>query len=161
MPRASCYNTFPRAVNTLFDLDLHEVFCRGSVSARVRVSVFVSLSACRAREVPANLGLISGIRLAASKVGGLGTALYGHYIELLVKIHYKCLESTNPHYVPIAVPWARWGVRIVQPDNDSIARTSSAESARSRAARSCFMCSASEVPVSGSMPTARAKRNTT
>src|SRR2546428_900914 len=48
-----------------------------------------------------------------------------------------------------------------QPASDSIARTSSAASDRSRLARACFMCSALEVPVSGSIPTAWAKRNTT
>jgi hypothetical protein len=48
-----------------------------------------------------------------------------------------------------------------QPAIDSISRTSSADSASARAARSCFMCSGSDVPVSGSIPTARAKANTT
>ena len=48
-----------------------------------------------------------------------------------------------------------------QPASRSIADTSSAESVRSRLARSCFMWAASEVPVSGSMPTASANRNTT
>ncbi len=48
-----------------------------------------------------------------------------------------------------------------QPAIDSIVSTSSAESASAALARSWVMCSRSEVPVSGSIPTASAKRNTT
>ncbi len=43
---------------------------------------------------------------------------------------------------------------------DSMACTASAGSVRSRLARSCFMCSALEVPVSGRIPILRAKLNT-
>jgi hypothetical protein len=45
--------------------------------------------------------------------------------------------------------------------SDSIARTISRGSARSRLAKSCFMCSLLDVPVNGSIPTMRAKLNTT
>ena len=43
---------------------------------------------------------------------------------------------------------------------DSIARTVSGGSCRLRLAKSCFICSGLEVPVSGRMPTARAKLKT-
>src|ERR1019366_9071348 len=47
-----------------------------------------------------------------------------------------------------------------QPAKDSIACIASGGSVRSRLARSCFMCSGSEVPVRGRIPTVRAKLNT-
>jgi hypothetical protein len=46
------------------------------------------------------------------------------------------------------------------PASPSISRTASAESVKRELARSCRICSASEVPVSGSIPMARAKANT-
>jgi hypothetical protein len=50
--------------------------------------------------------------------------------------------------------------RHAQPAIDSMALTTSAGSFSSRLARSCFMCSALVVPVSGSISTACAKLNT-
>ena len=48
-----------------------------------------------------------------------------------------------------------------QPESDSIVRTSSAVRSIVSLAKSCLMCSGSDVPVSGSMPTANAKRKIT
>jgi len=54
----------------------------------------------------------------------------------------------------------RNAARSTQTTRDSIACTSSLESDRPRLARSCVMCSASDVPVSGSIPMSWEKRNT-
>lgn len=47
-----------------------------------------------------------------------------------------------------------------QPETDSIARISSDGSSRLLLARSCFMCSALDVPVKGRIPIERAKLKT-
>ena len=74
-----------------------------------------------------------------------------------------CVPSRNePFGIVILEAWSAHKQKNTprQPTSDSIARTASSEVLRSRLARSCVMCWASEVPVRGNIPTACAKRNT-
>src|SRR4030088_574916 len=85
-------------------------------------------------------------------------------IELLRSVWAAsaCHDFGIVHYHSILVPI----LKTIRPRatrhsaRDSIDRIASSESDRLRLARSCFMCSALEVPVIGSISTARAKANT-
>ena len=84
--------------------------------------------------------------------------------SMIEQLSLKGRDLAAPLLAPIEAralaPEVKGSRSIAYSAIDSIASTSSAGSAISKPARSCRMCSALEVPVSGKIPTARANANT-